>query len=221
MIKNLAVTVGIVGLSIIVNQHQLEAHEPAISLKADAPYFTFDGQDRQLSLGNSPVVQVSKGDFTVEAKVLFRSLDGNDGPCLGPGCDMSIADKMSDKCVVNCDGWRLIKQSSNLIYFCLGRQDKEDGCAIFSNTRVVGKTKIQINTWHHIFATKKGNDIAIYINGIREDAKNASGYKDTNQTGLLVGASRLEGAHLNGAIDLVKLYGAALSQSEIMYRSTH
>ncbi len=50
--------------------------------------FKFNGTNQTLNLGNSPVLQVSAHDFTVQAWVKFKSTTQGGPPCFGPGCDM-------------------------------------------------------------------------------------------------------------------------------------
>ena len=71
--------------------------------------FSLDGIDDYVDLGNSATLHVSGGDFTIEAWVRFDTLTS----------DMSILDKMSPA-LVNSDGWRLLKQADNRVWFCLG-----------------------------------------------------------------------------------------------------
>jgi hypothetical protein len=59
------------------------------------------------------------------------------------------------------------------------------------------------------------DQIAIYVNGIREGEKARPLFTDTHATDLLIGANAPEGAHLNGLVDEVALYNRALSAAEI------
>lgn len=198
-----------------------EAHEPIASLRSVGPFFSFDGQNQEINLGNSAPVKVSKSDFTVEVKVLFRDLENNDGPCFGPSCDMSIIDKMAvvPDCF-NCDGWRLVKQSNNRIYFCFGAANKGNGCDLGNPNTVASSSIVSENKWYHIFATKLGKKLTIYINGVLEGISYASKVVDTNRANMLIGANAKEGAHLNGIIKEVNLYSNSLSIKKIWLLST-
>jgi hypothetical protein len=66
----------------------------ALGEVADA--FQFNGVNSSANAGNPTNLQVSGGDFTVDAWVKFDALTG----------DMSIVDKMSSAAPVNSDGWR-------------------------------------------------------------------------------------------------------------------
>jgi hypothetical protein len=174
--------------------------------------FFLDGIDDFVDLGNAANLHVSAGDFTVDAWVNFTSLT-NGGPCYGPGCDMSIVDKMSTS-GVNIDGWRLIKQSDNRFWFCLGGSSgnrcADPAFTVFSTTSAV------TGAWFHVAAVKSANSFAIYVNGLLEDVRSPVPlFLDSNSAGLYIGSYALEGSHLNGLVDEVQIYNRALTPGEI------
>jgi len=176
--------------------------------------FLLDGTDGFVNLGNASSLHVSTGDFTIDAWVNFTSLDGNGGPCYGPGCDMSIVDKMSDILAVNFDGWRLLKQSDNRFWFCLGGID-DNHCWDPAFT-VFSQTVATTGVWYHVAAVKNSAGFSIYVNGVLEDSRSPlPNFLDTNSANLLIGSYILEGAHLNGLVDEVQIYNRALSPVEI------
>ena len=174
--------------------------------------FLLDGIDDYVDAGNAPNLHVSSGDFTVDAWVLFNDLDHPPGGNIGaPQGDMSIVDKIAG---VNTNGWRLIKQSDNRFWFCLG--NGANGCGgQFSPTTVVSTTLVTTGVWYHVAAVKSSGGIAIYVNGVQEHAKGLPPFVDTNVVNLRIGSNATEGAHLNGMIDEVELFSRALSGAEI------
>jgi hypothetical protein len=177
--------------------------------------FLLDGIDDSVDLGNASNLHVSAGDFTVNAWVFFNALSHPPGENLGaPQGDMSIVDKMSAD-GGNEDGWRLIKQDDNRFWFCLGGGDLGNRCHDPSYT-VFSTTLAVTGVWFHIAAVKSASSFAIYVNGALEDERSpVPSFTDTNSANLRIGSYPLEGAHLNGLVDEVKIYDRALSGDEI------
>lgn len=176
--------------------------------------FLLDGIDDYVGAGNDPSLHVSSGDFTVDAWVLFNDLDHPPGGNTGTTQqgDMSIVDKM--RFGGNGDGWRLIKQTDNRFWFCLG--NGSNGCGGFSSpTTVVSTTVVTTGVWYHVAAVKSAAGIAIYVNGAQQHAKALPSFVDTHNGSLRIGSNVTEGAHLNGLIDEVDIFNRALSATEI------
>jgi concanavalin A-like lectin/glucanase superfamily protein/Big-like domain-containing protein/Kelch motif protein len=177
---------------------------------AVAQAFSFDGVNQYLDAGNGPGLEVSAGDFTVDAWVKFDSL--------ATPADMSIVDKMQFAGpVVNGDGWRLIKQADNRFWFCLGG-GSFNGCTPGGPLTVQSNTVATTGAWYHVTAVKASGVISLYVNGSLETSRPLGApFLDTNSTDLLIGSSVLGGgsAYLNGRIDEVELFDRALSPVEI------
>ena len=177
--------------------------------------FSLDGSDDFVNVGNAPTLHVSGGNFTVDAWVKF-DIEG-----VFPDIDdMSIADKMSGE-GINQNGWRLIRQRDNGdFWFCLGRGTIK-GCDFNEDrtgtnaTTVRSTTVAQKNVWYHVVGVLSSDQIAIYVNGIREDEKARPLFTDTHTTDLLIGANITQGAHVDGLVDEVEIYNRALSAAEI------
>ena len=177
--------------------------------------FSLDGSDDFVNVGNAPTLHVSGGNFTVDAWVKF-DVEG-----VFPDIDdMSIADKMSGE-GINQNGWRLIRQRDNGdFWFCLGRGTIK-GCDFNEDrtgtnaTTVRSTTVAQKNVWYHVVGVLSSDQIAIYVNGIREDEKARPLFTDTHTTDLLIGANITQGAHVDGLVDEVEIYNRALSAAEI------
>jgi hypothetical protein len=177
--------------------------------------FSLDGIDDFVNVGNAPTLHVSAGNFTVEAWVKFN-VEG-----VFPDIDdMSIADKISPE-GINQNGWRLMRQRDNgHFWFCFGGGtingcDFNDDRTGMNATSVRSTTVAQKNVWYHVVGILSSDQIAIYVNGIREGEKARPLFTDTHATDLLIGANAPEGAHLNGLVDEVAIYNRALSAAEI------
>ncbi len=154
-----------------------------------------------VDVGNAPNLHVSAGDFTVDAWVKFNALAG----------DMSIVDKITGN--VNVDGWRLIKQSDNRFWFCLGGLNGNHcGDPAFT---VFSATTATTGVWYHVTVVKTSINFSIYVNAALQDTRPLPTFLDSNSTDLLIGANAIQGAYLNGLIDEVELFNRALLPAEI------
>lgn len=163
-------------------------------------------------------LDVSAGDFTVDAWVYFNALGG---------LDQSIVDKMDDNLGVNSNGWRLIYQgASDLVWFCLGGGNGVNGCELGRSTTVTSATNLTAGIWYFVAGVKTATQISLYVNGNLENTTQLGPFTDTNSTDLLFGAKDsqdMEGAYLNGLVDEVELFNRALAPSEIsaIYNAGH
>ncbi len=169
--------------------------------------FLLDGIDDYVDVGNAPNLQVSGGDFTVDAWVLFNSLSSDWGG------DESIVDKMSAN-GVDTDGWRLLKQVDNRFWFCFGggsgNRCYDPAYTLFSTTHAV------TGVWYHVAAVKSSGSFSLYVNGVLEDTRSpVPAFLDSHSANLRFGSYILQGAHLNGEIDEPEIYNRALSGVEI------
>ncbi|MFZ0799485.1 MAG: LamG-like jellyroll fold domain-containing protein [Terriglobales bacterium] len=163
-------------------------------------------------------LDVSAGDFTVDAWVYFNSVGG---------LDQSIVDKMDDNLGLNANGWRLIYQgASDLFWFCLGGREGSNGCVLGNSTTVTSTNNVAAGNWYFVAGVKTSTQISIYVNGNLENTTQLGSFTDTNSTDLLFGAKNsrdMEGAYLNGLVDEVELFNRALAPSEIsaIYNAGH
>jgi len=104
--------------------------------------FALNGSGQYADMGNDPSLQVSSGDFTVDTWVNFNSISG----------DQPIVDKIYPPAGVNVDGWRLLKQADNRLWFCLGGGDGNHcGASAFT---VFSSTVATTGTWYHVAAVR-------------------------------------------------------------------
>ncbi len=174
--------------------------------------FSLDGVDDYVNVGNAPSLQVSHGDFTVDAWVNLASVCGGSVSF----CDASIVDKMSSLIGIsaNNDGWRLLKQVSGGFWFCFGG-GATNGCGFGNPNTVISSTVAQPGVWYHVAGVKSGNSISIYVNGVLEATSTLGSFVDTDSTDLVIGSSLQQGARFPGLIDEVELFNRALSDTEI------
>ncbi len=165
--------------------------------------FSLNGSNQYVDVGNGQDLQVSAGDFSVDAWVKFNTVGG---------VDESIADKMSGG-GVNTDGWRLLLQQDDLFWFCLGASG--NGCQQGISTTVIGSTAAAKDAWYFVAATKTSSTISIYVNGTLEGSTSLGPFTDSNSTDLLLGSYAGASAFLDGLVDEVELFNRALAPSEI------
>src|SRR5258707_1545173 len=166
--------------------------------------FALNGAGQYVDLGNASQVQLSPGDFTVDAWVNFASTQG----------DMDIVNKMDPNGgAPNADGWRLIKQNDNRFWFCFGGAGGGNGCGNPSTT-VFSSTVATTGVWYHVAGVKNRNSISIYINGQLESTQPLGTFVDTNRADLLIGGFLIS-AFLNGSVDEGQIYNRALNSAEI------
>lgn len=188
----------------LCGQRGQSALRPDVELVANEGAFEFDGASSGLDLGRSSIVNLSHGDFTIHVWVKFASLSNDSGPCYGPGCDMSIVDKMIAS---NGNGWRLLKQSDNRVWFCLGGSY---GCDPSSPTTVISQTLAVTDLWYSVAAVKTSGQISIYVNGILEGTTPLGDFYDDDFASLRVGENWDDGAYLNGEVAQFQLFNSAM-----------
>jgi hypothetical protein len=156
-----------------------------------------------VNLGNDPSLHLSTGGaFSMEAWVKFNTT--ND--------DMSILDKMHSP--TNQDGWRLLKQRDQRIWFCLGGVTG-NGCGASTHT-VFSLTTVTSGIWYHVAAVVDATSFSLYLDGALQQTKSLPVYKDTNSSDLRLGLYATESfSHLDGLIDEATFYARALSGQEI------
>ena len=231
MLRKLVASAFVVAGAVSVRPVEVRAHDPGglstavkpdVHLVASQP-FEFLAPAVGLNLGRSNVLNLAAGDFTVHAWVKFKALTSPDEwgslVCYGPGCDMSIVDKIakSDQDEPNSNGWRLLKQSDDHFWFCLGTAEETNGCWDGSPTTVISQTVAQPGLWYSIAATKTASRISIYVNGVLEGTTALGGFLDTNPVDLRVGANDPEGesAFLYGWVGDVTLFKRALNSGQV------
>lgn len=171
--------------------------------------FSFNGAAQLVDIKKAKPLNVSAGDFAVDAWVYFNAVGG----------DRSIVDKMRDDLGVNADGRRLLNRFySNQFWFCLGGVNGGNGCDFGTSTTVMSTTTAVSGTWYFVAAVKTSSQISIFINGNLEQTTALGAFTDTNSKDLLIGAQNTQDQgrpDLNGLVDEVEFFNRALTPSEI------
>jgi hypothetical protein len=104
--------------------------------------------------------------------------------------------------------WRLQKSgSTNYVEFVLSG---------VTNGSIVSNKNINDGAWHHVAGFYDGGSIAIYIDGIWNNSRTASGSISTNTLSAYIGGNSSDSSKcFNGIIDSVRVYNTALSGVEI------
>jgi hypothetical protein len=185
--------------------------------------FSFNGSTGYVSVGDPSSLRSDGQDFTIAARVWFTSNVSPAGspsqPCHadgGPGCDMSIVTKMAgvaDGATPNSNGWRLVKQSDNHIWFCFGAGD--NGCVAGSSTTAISTTAVVPHRWYEIVGVySKTNGISIYVNGRRQDNVSGTGAVDDDTAPMLFGYYPGE-SFLWGRLNEIQYFDQSLTGSQI------
>jgi len=72
-----------------------------------------------------------------------------------------------------------------------------------------------LNTWYHVAVTYDGATMKIFINGQLKNSKAVTGKLVVNSRNLSIGSENAAQKFFNGSIDEVKLFSAALDQTQI------
>ncbi len=124
--------------------------------------------------------------------------------------------KPSDTLLAKGDVWRLhrLGDKGDLEFALTG--PKTGGADKNKPPRVVCKRSLEDGQWHHVVAVYDDKRIALYVDGVEEDAVAASGALALNNLPVTLGenaASR--GRLLGGWLDDVRLYDRGLSAEEV------
>ncbi len=199
--------------ALVLLGNPLFAHPVPLMVKADVELianngsFEFNEESGQgFYLNNSPIFDLSEGDFTIHVWVKLEAYCNPDDQCRMP-----IVDKTEGW---TADGWGLFKwDSDNRFRFCLGGWNDE-GCTFVDGlyqTVVQSQTVPVEGVWYSVAAVKTSRRISIYVNGKLEGSNRLGDFRDTNSAPLRVGVGTWEGWRWYGEIAQVQLFRSALS----------
>jgi len=180
--------------------------------------FSFDGIDDYVWIGNPDNLKLSQGEYTVDAWVNFTSLiaPAGSGLCIYPGCDFTIVSKMGldQYGQVNVNGWRLLKQSDNRVWFIVGAPY---GAGSGGPNVLQSISEVTAGEWYHVAVVKTLDAMALYVNGELQESKPLPvDYTDDDTSDVVIGQCLAEPASaMYGLIDEVENFARALSQAEI------
>jgi hypothetical protein len=182
--------------------------------------FSFDGSTGYVSIGNPNDLR-DTDNFTIAAWVRFNSLASPAGspskPCSAndESCDMSIVSKMVDTSsgTPNTNGWRLLKQTDNHFWFCLGAGG--NGCAAGSSTTARSATVARPDVWYHVVGVDSATrGLALYVNGKLQGTATGAGAENTNVAPMLLGYYPAE-SFLYGRLDQIQYFDRALTAKQV------
>ena len=75
----------------------------------------------------------------------------------------------------------------------------------------------EFDEWYHIVLTYDGQSLKLFINGQLKNQKTVSGVLKINSRTFSIGSDNGTQKFFNGSIDDVRIYGSALSQTEIQF----
>jgi hypothetical protein len=167
--------------------------------------FHLDGSPAVIQLGTlGNLNTLLNNEFTLAASVKFSSRTPAGG-------EIVIGDRMPSP-GLEMDGWRLLKDPSNRILFCIGR-DASSACKPDSNTAVLSRS-IAPDTWFDVEAVKSRDSISLFIDGNFQAKKSVGPYTQVDGAPMRFGSSGTGGSW-TGSIDEIQLYNRALSESEV------
>jgi hypothetical protein len=82
-------------------------------------------------------------------------------------------------------------------------------------TESFGASSLALNTWTHLATTYDGSTLRLYVNGTQVSSTAKTGAILTSANPLQIGGDSLYGQHFAGRIDEVRVYGTALSATEV------
>ena len=177
-----------------------------------------DAADAYVNAGGAESLHVSSRPFTVSAWVVFDAHGERPLADASPGRrNMAIVSQLATVDGGKSNGWRLIKQDDNRFWFIFGLQDGIGGVPGGSTT-LISKTAAAAGKWYHVAAVKTGTEVALYIDGVLEDARPLPPFRDDNASKLTIGRdpdAPAGSGNVNGLIDDVSLYRRALSHADL------
>ena len=78
-----------------------------------------------------------------------------------------------------------------------------------------GTSAVPVDGWSHVAVTYDGAALRLYVDGRQVSERETTGTLETPANPLWIGGNRPYGEHFEGLIDEVRVYGRALSESEI------
>ncbi|MEL1247141.1 LamG-like jellyroll fold domain-containing protein [Flavobacterium helocola] len=165
--------------------------EIVVTVIAPATHLNFDGVNDYVELPNE-----SNFDFTTNLTVEFMVRTSN----------LNVYTSFVSK---GNGSWRVQTSGDGLIAYAA------NGAFVdFKST-----TRLDDNNWHHVAVTYDGAFARIYIDGVLENSRGASGTITNTSHPVVIGAMHETGPagrYLNGDIDEVRIWNKALSASDIL-----
>lgn len=156
---------------------------------------SFDGVGDFISTTNS-IQNMGLNDFTVSGWIKFNSISSG-GAFAGSGlCGTGTL----------IPGWQFGINWNNLEFYT------RDSVG----TTVASKAQnFLLNTWYYLAGTRSGTNLYVYINGVQWNVASGAVRNVSNSEALDIGRVYGANGYLNGLIDDIRIYGAAIPSSQI------
>lgn len=170
--------------------------------------FVLDGQDDFVDVPHDPSLNVGTGDFTVDVWAYFKTTNG----------EQILVEKWIQR-YPDSEGWSLTKLEGNILSLATADgSGREIGIES-------GVLPIQPNSWIHFAATRRGNRVTLFVDGVpvatglsdlNLDSPSSLKFGHRGNPNDTPGSQDTRGFYLNGLIDEVEYFvGQALSDEEI------
>ena len=113
--------------------------------------------------------------------------------------------------------WRdVIYKSPDDIYYLMSSSDlgRPATGGTFADS-LYGNSTLPLSAWSHLAATFDGATLRLYVNAVQVASRPVQGQIATSTGALTIGGDAVYGQHFAGRIDEVRIYGRALSASEL------
>jgi hypothetical protein len=154
----------------------------------------------------------SMDDNASSTTVVDSSGNGNNGLSETNTSELSTAGVVGDALVskglvsgTESPFYGIYLSRKNRVYFVVG----SDSNLGYSNTT------LNDGSFHHIVGLREDGVVYLYVDGVLQDVYNGSSVNITNTADFIIGADSLSTRYFDGAIDDVKIYGRALTPTEI------
>jgi len=161
----------------------------------------FDGVDDYINVSDSASLDISDNTMTMETLVKFDRITGS--------VDYGLIDKKP-----NGSGYKLVMDNQNT-------QFSRVVCYMNTQSFNSGNLPFYADQWYYIACVYNGTHINGYLNGTKLGSTAYSSNVVANNKKLVIGADSDVGAYgdfLNGTMDDVRVYDAALTDSQIQDR---
>lgn len=162
-----------------------DAKISAAQFKFGGSSASFDGNGDYLTIPSSTDLDISTGDFTIEAWVYLNAMPTTDTLSVWQNW-MIIYERGSASA---SDGWQF-QIGQTLLMF-----SDSYGTAVCSGTH-----GMVINTWYHLSVSRSGTTFRVFVNGVQVGTSTSSITLNSGPT-YWIGTETGQGAYLNGYID--------------------
>jgi chitodextrinase len=181
------------------------------------------------SSGNSNTGALSNGAAWTAGKFgTGISLDGvDDRVNVGDSASLDLSSAMTIEAwlrpSVLGSGWRTVvlkERTSGHVYALYANTSGSvpSGEAVLSSgaaADATSTTQLPLNTWTHLAVTYDGTTLRLWVNGTQVDSTPAAGGVQTSTGALRIGSNSIWGEPFQGQVDEVRIYGRALTSTEI------